>query len=173
MNSSDFVRPDQSWKEPARLGTLTTRTIALGLGLAFVLGACDVYALPAGGGSDPGSGDDLTVSLAAPVDGAEVTVPFDVTLDSNVALGPPESGNRHVHLFFDTDTDSADYDIVYGDTAQVSRELAPGEHTIIASLRNPDHSDAGPSQTISVIVTDASGEGAGPDPLATPASFGY
>jgi hypothetical protein len=174
MNSSDFVRPDQSRKErPSRFGTLTTRTLALGLALAFVLGACDVYALPAGGGSGGENSGDLTLSVTEPADGAEVSIPFEVTLESDVALGPPESGNRHVHLFFDTDTDSADYDIVYGNTAQVTRELAPGEHTIIASLRNPDHGDAGPSQTISVIVTGSGGDATAPDPVAPPAGFDY
>jgi hypothetical protein len=78
-----------------------------------------------------------------------------------------------VHLFFDTDTASSDYDLVYGPTGQVTRELAPGEHTIIASLRNADHSDAGPSQTITVVVAGVGGGGASPDPAAAPVDLGY
>jgi hypothetical protein len=173
MLRSKFVRPDRSWKDgSSRSGTRTTRILALALALAFVVGACDAYAQGGGGGST-GGGGDLSLSVATPTDGAEVSVPFDVTLESNVALGAPESGNYHVHLFFDTDTASSDYDLVYGPTAQVTRELAPGEHTIIASLRNADHSDAGQSQTFTVVVGGAGDGGVGPVPAATPPGLGY
>jgi hypothetical protein len=173
MKHSEFVRPDRSSKQgPSRFGRRTTRTLALALALAFVVGACDAYAQGGGGGSSGGVGD-LTLSVATPTDGAEVSIPFDVTLESNVALGPPESGNYHVHLFFDSDTGSSDYELVYGPTVQVTRELAPGEHTIIASLRNADHSDAGQSQTITVVVAGAGGGGASPVPAATPIDLGY
>lgn len=84
-------------------------------------------------------------------------MPFDIQLESNVPLGPPDTGNHHVHFYFDSDISSADYQLVYGDSAPVERELAAGEHTIIASLRNADHSDAGPSQEITVNVTGGSG----------------
>jgi hypothetical protein len=172
MKSPEFARPGRSSKErPSRFGTRTTRTLALALALAFVVGACDVYA-QGDGGSGSGGGD-LTLSVAAPADGAEVSIPFDVTIESNVALGSPESGNHHVHLFFDTDTDSSDYELVYGASVQVSRALAPGEHTIIASLRNADHSDTGQSQTITVVVAGAGGSGASPVPASTPADLGY
>jgi hypothetical protein len=172
MKRSEFIRPGRSWKEgPSRIGTGTTRTLLLALALAFVVGACDAYAQGGGGGSS--GGGDLTLSIAAPSDGAEVSIPFDVTLESNVALGSPESGNYHVHLFFDTDTASSEYELVYGPTVQVTRELGPGEHTIIASLRNADHSDAGVSQTITVVVAGAGGGGASPVPAATPVDLGY
>ena len=165
-----------SAKRPLRLGARTTRTLTLTLALALVVGACDAYALGGGGssaGGGGGAGGDLTLSIAAPTDGTEVSIPFDVTLESDVALGAPESGNHHVHLYFDTDIGSSDYELVYGPTAQVTRELAPGEHTIIASLRNADHSDAGASQTMTVVVADAGGAGANPLPAATPVDLGY
>jgi hypothetical protein len=171
MNSSKLVRDGQPSEEGPARSTPIRRILALALALAFVVGACDAYAQGGGGGST--GGGDLTLSVAAPSDGAEVSVPFDVTLESNVALGAPESGNYHVHLFFDTDTASSDYDLVYGPTAQVTRELAPGEHTIIASLRNADHSDAGQSQAITVVVGDAGDGGVGPVPAATPPGLGY
>lgn len=47
---------------------------------------------------------------------------------------------------------------MYGDTFEVSG-LSPGEHTIEASLRNADHTDAGPSDEITVIVGDGGGTG--------------
>jgi hypothetical protein len=172
MKRSEIIRPDRSLQaRPSRSGTRTTRTLALALALAFVVGACDAYAQGGGGGGS--AGGDLTLNVAAPSDGAEVSIPFDVTLESNVALGAPESGNHHVHLFFDTDTGSSDYELVYGPTFQVTRGLAPGEHTIIASLRNADHSDTGRSQTITVVVAGAGGGGASPVPAATPAGLGY
>lgn len=172
MKDSEFVRPDRSSKEgPSRFGTRTTPTMALALALVFVVGACDAYA-QGGGGSSSGGGDP-TLTVAAPTDGGEISIPFDVTLKSNVALGSPESGNHHVHLYFDTDTSSSEYELVYGPTVQVVRELALGEHTIIGSLRNADHSDAGVSQTITVMVAGDVGGGASPVPAATPVDLGY
>jgi len=59
----------------------------------------------------------MTISLASPADGAQVSVPFAVTVDSSVPLGPPESGNHHAHLYFDSvTTNQADYDILYSNT---------------------------------------------------------
>jgi hypothetical protein len=121
----------------------------------LVLAACN-----AAGGS--GADGDLTIAVTSPTDGAEVSVPFTVELDSNVDLGPPESGNRHAHLYFDTDITSTDYDLVYGNTFEVTRDLQPGPHTIIASLRNADHSDAGPSQTFEITVVAGNGSSAPP-----------
>jgi hypothetical protein len=46
--------------------------------------------------------------------------------------------------------------LVYGDTTDVS-DLSPGEHTIEASLRNADHTDAGPSDEITVTVVGGGG----------------
>jgi hypothetical protein len=126
--------------------------------MALVLVACNP-----GTGTDSGS-SDLTLSISSPTDGAQVSVPFEVTLESNVTLDAPETGEHHVHLYFDTDTSSDDYDLVYGTTAEVTRDLAPGEHTIIASLRNADHSDAGPSQQISVTVAAGDGGESTPPP---------
>jgi hypothetical protein len=129
------------------------RSLVLAVALALVVGACSA-AVQAGGGTGGGA----TISIASPAEGAEVSVPFDVQLESNVPLGTPDTGNHHAHLYFDTGTDAADYDIVYGTSWQVTRPLSPGKHTIIAALANPDHSLAGPTQTITVTVV---GSGAG------------
>lgn len=144
--------------------------IALGIAIALLVAACGSASQAGGGSAD----QPATIALTAPTDGAQVTVPFDVQLDSSVPLGEPETGNHHAHLYFDTDTDSADYDIVYGNTAQVTRPLAPGQHTIIVALANPDHSLAGPTQTITVTVGEtggsggSGGSGASPSPVVTP-----
>ena len=171
MKSHEFTRSGKG--RGSRFNTLASRTLALAFALAFVVGACDVYAQ--GGVTSGGAGSDgLTLSVAAPADGAEVSVPFDVTVETSVVIGPPESGNHHLHLYFDGGTDSADYDIAYSNPVQVSRELAPGEHTIIVSLRNPDHSDAGLSQTITIVVAGSGpSDRESPIPAATPPGYQY
>jgi hypothetical protein len=130
------------------------RIVAL---IGLVLVACTPGADAAGDG-------DLTLGFVSPADGAEVSLPLEIELESSVPLGAPETGNHHAHLFFDTDTSSDDYEMVFGTTAEVSRQLAPGEHTITASLRNADHSDAGASQQITVTVVAADGGGSTPPP---------
>jgi hypothetical protein len=62
-----------------------------------------------------------------------------------------------------------DYDLVYGDHAEVMG-LAPGTHTVLASLRNANHSDAGPHATISVTVGQAA-ESAGRPAPAVPDAY--
>lgn len=131
--------------------------LTAGAMLATLLAACAA-------GGETGAGEDLTLTVTAPDDGAEVSVPFEVELESSVELGPPESADHHAHLYFDADTSSEDFDMVYGTTAEVTRDLPAGEHTIIASLRNANHSDAGPSQEFTVTVAD---EGGGDDDPAS------
>jgi hypothetical protein len=142
------------------------RSLALGAALALVATACSVGA---GGGEASG---DASIGFVSPSDGATVSVPFDVELEAGEPLGDPSTGNRHAHIYFDTSTDSADYDIVYGTEAQVTRDLGLGEHTLIVALANPDHSLAGPTQEITINVGDGDGEDgatdAGTDASPTP-----
>lgn len=145
----------------------SNRGLALGIVFAIVVAACS----SSGGGTQAGADQQATIAFAAPTDGAQVTVPFDVQLDSSVPLGEPETGDHHAHLYFDTGTASADYDIVYGTTAQVTRPLAPGQHTIIVAMANADHSLAGPEQTITITVGDGGGtdgSGTSPAPVVPP-----
>ena len=150
-----------------RFPTLKVRGLVAAIGVAVALGACSVGTQTGGGGAG-----DMTLKIASPTNGAEVSIPFDVRLESSVPLGAVETGNHHVHLYVDTDTNAADYDIVYGDSWQVTRSLLPGKHTIIAAMANPDHSLAGPTQTISVTVT-GSGPGGGSSAPPSPSSSGY
>jgi hypothetical protein len=140
-----------------------------GLALASIVAMVAVACSAAAGGN----AGEATISIASPADGATVSIPFDVQLESSVPIGEPDTGNHHVHLYFDTDTNAADYDIVYSTTWQVTRDLAPGEHTIIAALANPDHSLAGPTQEIHVTVSGSGGSGGGsgaPAPSAAPSA---
>jgi hypothetical protein len=136
------------------------------LALASIVAMVAVACSDAAGGN----AGEQTIAIASPADGATVSIPFDVQLESSVPIGEPETGNHHAHLYFDTDTNAADYDIVYSTTWQVTRDLAPGEHTIIVALANPDHSLAGPTQEIHVTVSGAGGSGGGAPAPASPAA---
>jgi hypothetical protein len=101
-----------------------------------------------GGGAD---GEGLSVAVDKPADGATVSVPFTVELSSSVPLGTTDTGRHHVHLYYDGDAESEDYDVVESNTYEVDK-LPPGEHTILASLRNADHSPAGAETEITITV---------------------
>ena len=137
-------------------------------GLSVLAVACSNSA-SAGGGGD-------TLAITSPTNGAKVGEPFTLTVASNQALGDPSTGDDHIHLCFDgASCDSGSYQIVYGNTAQVNG-LAPGQHTIEASLRHADHSAVGPTTTITVTVTGAGGASGGsttPMPTSPSSSSGY
>jgi hypothetical protein len=113
--------------------------------MALVAVACG------GGSSASGGSDSLSMSISSPMEGAEVSSPFTVKVDASVPLDEPSTGEHHVHLCFDGADCDAEYQLVYGNTFEVG-DLSPGEHTIQASLRNADHSDAGVSDEITVTV---------------------
>jgi hypothetical protein len=132
------------------------------MGLALLAAAC-------GTGANAGGSNGLSVRIASPADGATVSEPFTVKLDASVPLGNPSTGDHHVHLCFDGKSCDAEYTLVYGNSIPV-KGLSPGTHTIEASLRNADHSNAGaPTDSITVTIGTASGGGASP----TPSSSGY
>ena len=139
-----------------QFGSHFPRLPALLAASVIVLAACS----PTSGGQADG---DLALDIVTPTDGAEVAQGFEIQVESSVPLGEPETGNHHVHFYFDTDVTDADYQLVYADAAAVDRELTPGEHTIIVSLRNADHSDAGVADEITVTVGEDAGSGGGGD----------
>ena len=145
--------------------SLKLRTLLVGAAITLVAAAC-------GGAQGAGSGGSASISFATPTDGAEVSIPFDVTLESSVTLGTPESGNHHAHLYFDSGTDAADYDIVYGTSWHVTRPLAPGTHRLTVALANPDHSLAGPTSSITITVAGAAPGASGDSPGASSAPGG-
>jgi hypothetical protein len=113
--------------------------------IAFALAAC-------GSGSDETSGASAggeKVTITSPSDGDTVDVPFMLTWDSTVPLGPTDSGKDHVHVYLDGQ--SNDYTVVGGTEFQV-KGLSPGEHTVEISLQHADHSPVGPKSEISVTV---------------------
>lgn len=131
---------------PMRLAVITFAALAL------VAVGCSKKASPSSGGTTSAGGSTSTFSISAPSDGASVSEPFTLKVDAGQPLGDPSTGNDHVHLCFDGADCSVDYKIMYTDSMQLT-DLSPGQHTIEASLRNPDHSPAGPTATITVTVT--------------------
>lgn len=138
---------------------MSSRTSPRNLSLVGALLALGLLAAACGSGADTSSGgSDLSVSIAAPQDGGTVGTSFVVNLDASVPIGDPSSGEDHVHLCFDGDSCDEQYVLAYEDQVTVDT-LSPGEHTIEASLRNADHSAAGPTDTITVTVRAEGGTG--------------
>lgn len=141
------------------------------VGALFALGL--VAAACSSAGASTGSGG-MSLSIASPGDGASVSEPFTVKLDASVPIGEPTTGEHHVHLCFDGGScdELSQSVIAYQDSVQVMG-LSPGMHTIHASLRNADHSDAGVSAEITVTVSGGGmGSGTGSSSGAT-GSRGY
>ena len=115
------------------------------LALASILAGCG----RAGSDTSTDGGDGMTLAIGSPGDGEQVNVPFTVELDSSVPLGPTDSGEHHVHVFFDGD--DSNYLVVESDSVEIT-DLPEGEHVINASLRNADHSPAGVETETTVVV---------------------
>jgi hypothetical protein len=114
------------------------------------------------GESGGGGGDgDMTISIAAPADGDTVGDSFDVEVESETEFGEPDTGLHHVHLYYDGNVseDQSEYDIVYGNSFTVERDLGPGEHTIEAIIANADHSLTDVSDEVTVTVGEGGGGG--------------
>ena len=141
------------------------RVIAALSALALVGAACsdDDDTTETGAEADTGGGGgEVAITIATPADGAEVGDSFDVELESDTEFGEPDTGLHHVHLYYDgRSDDTADYDIVYGNSFTVERDLDPGEHTIEAVIANADHSLTEASDEVTVTVGDDAGGGGG------------
>jgi hypothetical protein len=107
-----------------------------------------------GGDSDAATatGDDgTTLSITAPSDGAEVSVPFTVEVDSNEEIGATDTGLHHVHVYWDGDESA--FTLVETDSVEIT-DAPEGQHTLTASLHNPDHTPAGVEVDITLTVGD-------------------
>jgi hypothetical protein len=111
-----------------------------------------------GGGGGSGSGDP-SVEILQPADGATLSLPFTLKVDSSEELGTTESGLNHVHLYFDGNDDTyevledpADEEIQISPDSPALEGIEPGEHTLEISLRNADHSAAGAEDEINVTI---------------------
>lgn len=124
-----------------RQTVLTVAAATLALGTAACGGDASSETAGTGGGEK--------VTITSPADGATVDVPFTLTWDSTVPLGPPDSGKDHVHVYVDGDDN--DYTVVGGTRFRVE-DLPPGEHEVEISLQHADHSPVGPTSKIDVTV---------------------
>jgi len=113
-----------------------------------------------GNDGDYAGAGGMSVSIVEPAKDATVSVPFTVKVDASVPLGATETGQHHVHLWFDDNKD--DYLVVESETTEVT-DLPQGEHTLHISLRNANHSSAGAEAEIRVRV----GTGSAPAPTTT------
>jgi hypothetical protein len=107
-----------------------------------------------------------TLAVIEPVTTSSVTVPFTVKVATNVRLGTPESGDFHVHLYFD---DNVNHYIVMTDPTQVVSDAPVGVHVMHLSLRNANHSAAGVETSIQVQI-GAGGSVATPSPTPSPSA---
>jgi len=137
--------------------------------LAIVVAVCGLAVTACSKAGATSSG--LTVAISSPANNAKVSEPFTVRVTSNVALGAPSTGDHHVHICIDGASCDTSYQLVYGNSASITG-LSPGTHTIEASLRNADHSDAGPSAKITVDVTSGAGTAVTSSPSPT-GGYGY
>lgn len=119
-----------------------------------------------GSGSGGGSGPKLTIT--SPANGANVTMPFTLKFDSSVPLGKTDTGMDHVHVFSDGKSDQ--YTVVPTNSFEI-KNLTPGQHTIGVTLQHADHSSAGASAEITVMVTGGSAPGGAP--ATTDPGYGY
>ena len=120
-------------------------------GLMLLLVAC---------GSDDTAGtttttgkNGMTLSITAPSDGAEVSVPFTVELDSSEELGATDTGLHHVHVYWDGDESA--FTLVEADSVEIT-DAPQGQHTLTAALHNADHTPAGVEVDITLTVGEGS-----------------
>lgn len=130
--------------------------IAIGVATLATLAACTGT-----NGATGGDSGKLSVIVVEPASGATVSTPFTVKVDSSVPLGPSESGQHHVHIWFDDN--ESDYLIVESNTTQVT-DAPSGQHTMHVSLRNANHSPAGAEATTPITI------GTGGGPVSSPSA---
>jgi hypothetical protein len=130
---------------------------------AGLLAAC-------GSDSNAASGGNPTLTITSPSAGSKVASSVDVTWDTNVEVGEPDTGLDHVHVF--VDGQSNDYTVVGSDHFTVTG-LTPGDHTIDVTLQHADHSSAGASDEVDVTVTGSGQPSPTPSPSDTGSSGRY
>jgi hypothetical protein len=106
-----------------------------------------------------------TLAVSEPGTSAAVSVPFTVKVSTNVRLGTPESGDYHVHIYFDDNVNQ--YIVMTSDTAQITSAPA-GVHMLHLSLRHANHSAAGVETAIQVTIGGAGAASPKPSPSPSP-----
>jgi hypothetical protein len=118
------------------------RTLAAAALVAAMLTAC---------GDD--QGDDEWIEISSPVAGDEVTVPFEVTIEASVPLGPPSEDVHHVHIWFGDDQSV----FLVGEATTIVVDNAPnGAHTMHVALHFADHQPAGAQASLPLVIRGGS-----------------
>jgi hypothetical protein len=146
---------------------ISRRRLATTLSVLALLGAAACGANASG--NTAGSGEPK-VTITSPHDGATVTVPFTLEFTTSVPIGPTDSGQDHVHVFADGQTNN--YEVVTAPRATIN-DLSPGEHTIGVTLQHADHSPAGAQAQVKVTVTGGGSPGGGSGGGSGSGSGGY
>src|SRR5690606_9485525 len=101
-----------------------------------------------------GCGDDRPddfIRVVSPAPDAVVSLPFEVTLEASVPLGPPGEEDHHAHIWFGDGQDA--YLVVESETVMINN--APlGEQEMHVSLHFADHTPVGPEATIRLTISD-------------------
>lgn len=143
---------------------MRTRIIAVLSALLLAAAGCGGESAAEGGGED--------LRIAEPASGATVSTPFTVRVEASVPLGTTESGRQHVHVWLDDNAD--EYHVVESNQVEIAAgTVPPGEHVIHASLRNADHSDAGPTAETTVTVGGGGGAPAASPTAGDTGGYGY
>jgi hypothetical protein len=101
----------------------------------------------------PASAADMTIHVKSPTEGAVVPPTFEVRLRTNTAIGEPDTGRHHIHLYWDGKRDEGEYDIVYKKHFK-KKGLEPGAHTLDAVIANADHSTTDAHEIVHVTVSN-------------------
>ena len=117
---------------------------------------CDFTSCACSGGAASGSsgGATPTISIVEPTEGATVSQPFTLKVDSSVDFGPTDTGKDHFHLTFDGNAQQ--YTVETKPEVMIN-SLSPGRHTIKVTLQHADHSPIGPEAQVNVTVANAGG----------------
>lgn len=90
-----------------------------------------------------------TLSIQSPTDGDAVSGPVQLSVSVDGAeIGPPETGNMHVHVYVG---DSGDYEVVT--SSETTLEVPDGSHTLRVVLAQPNHDETSTSDSVSVTVS--------------------
>jgi hypothetical protein len=160
-----------------------TFVFAAGAAALLALAACGTSTPSASsgsgsGGSSASSGSSAgsngpTLSIVSPATGASVTAPFMLKVSSDETLGPPSTGDDHLHVFIDG---SSSYKVMTSDQMKITG-LSKGQHTILVTLQHADHSPIGKKATVTVDVTkgtsSSSSTGTGTGSGGSSGGYGY
>jgi hypothetical protein len=158
MNPTAAESRSTSWIDQEETMTALARTFTRGtaVGALMLLAACGSYSDTSG---DDGGSPEVTIT--SPSDGASVGTSFEVTWETNVDLGEPDTGRDHVHVFVDGNAN--DYTVVGGNEFTIEG-LSAGEHTVNVTLQHADHSSAGAEDEVDVSVDPSASSSESPSP---------